>query len=466
MRFKLFSLNRRGGVMAPAAAVGALALLGMGGHTLSILADSSSRPAPVLVRQHPAPVEHAALPPEAHPRPGDIALGPFPPAFPPPGEVRPEFVGPAPEGHVMPVNPPPSGGGGGPAWSGAPLPALPPVGASGLLPPSAAPPMEPAAGAGAPQQAARPPVPAGNADLSSELPDERSMASARLANPSPQIREIPPQTAGRATPEQPVNLQVSGMRPGQATQPGENLAVKLSLSTDGYLALFRLDAAGQVTTVFQSPVPSRTFSAALSSGTEPGPAHLVALGSLSPLTGKEVAAALRSVTGMARSAGVTDAAWERLVGQGARLVGNERDPWQRHEWAVQVLQYTVAGIPQVGATTVTVERPAPAAAKPAPVTPTPSTVKPAPVAPQIPAPPPAAPTPPSVLPEAAKPEQPESPGEPKAPEEVSAEPFRTNGFGSLDDLAGDTEEEQILAADLPDEDEESGEDADEDSEVQ
>jgi hypothetical protein len=289
--------------------LGSTALLAIGGHTLTVLNGSSMRMAAarssgrVALVQPPAP---EALPPlagtpvgleESQPEaPSGELMGP-----PAPGRAPGRLAGRiGPMGPIDgPLNTSLTGGPvRGPIWSGAPLPRVG-EGAMGT---------EPLIAARPPGPQPVPAMPAGNSDISSEIPDAQKIMLSRLANPQPQtVQAVEPRKKAEASAEKPLALQLSIGRPRNGYQVGSTVTVRMSTSIDAFVALVRVDASGKSSTVFHSPGPSRHFTCALRAGPEAGRESLVAVASVHPLSGAEAQAIAAS-----GSAG----------------------HWQRYEWAV------------------------------------------------------------------------------------------------------------------------------------
>jgi hypothetical protein len=228
----------------------------------------------------------------------------------------------------------------GPIWNGEPLPQ---VGSPGLL-------IEAEAGA----------LPAAEAgpEASSELPDAGKLALARLANPTEAAPASPaahPGAGGPAaapapevSPEKPLTLRMAFQRPVKGYEPGASVTVKLTAAADAYVLVLGVDGTGRAVTLGKSAGPVRSFGIAFRAQAEPGPQYLVALASVHPLTGPDVAAALRGngpawlspVVTVAREAASPANAWAAAAGH-AQLLGGAARGWQRHEWTLAAGSFAV-----------------------------------------------------------------------------------------------------------------------------
>lgn len=315
----------------------------------------------LLASTQEAPVE--AMPP------GTVtAHGPQPPLLPPgyweqTRSTAPELVGPpapprqasadkpfpvggsaGPIGFIGPIPGPLSADAGagpvyGPGWDGKPLPnvvAGPPI------------PLEATDG--------KSPAPAAPADpASSELPDERTLALSRLANPQLEVRQAPQVKPATATAENPLTVQVA--LKGDGFRAGEPVTVRVTANMACYAALVLVNSAGKSSTVFQSPRPTKEFTCLLKAGPTPGAEYLLAVASTQPLSAAEMAPSLRAtpISFAAPRAPQTageapSAAWTLAVAHVDGLDGSSRK-LQRFEWSA-------------GAATFVTQSPAVAVGKP------------------------------------------------------------------------------------------------------
>jgi hypothetical protein len=135
-------------------------------------------------------------------------------------------------------------------------------------------------------------------------------------------------------------------RPGRGIQVGSFVPVRISATSDCYLALLRVDTDGKASTVFRSPGASQSFTCAVKAGPGAGPVYLVAVASSHPISGAEAANTLRSMGGgfptLTTAAGGADAgsAWSAALSQASALGGAAR-PWQRYEWAAATGSFLV-----------------------------------------------------------------------------------------------------------------------------
>lgn len=245
-------------------------------------------------------------------------------------------------GRLGPVDGPlsvslPGGEIGGPQWRGAPLPAVG-ARAAGSLPLTGDTPST---------DTPSPSGPTTNV-VSSELPDARTLELSRLANPEMQVRPQAPKPAAapQASQNAPLRMSMVVSRPSRGVSVGDFIPVRVSATTDCYLALLRVDTDGKATTAFRSPGASQSFTCAVKAGPGTGPIYLVAVGSTHPLSGAEAVAALRNQGGgfptLTTAAGGTDGstAWSAVLAQAGSLGGTPR-PWQRYEWAVSTGSFLV-----------------------------------------------------------------------------------------------------------------------------
>lgn len=226
----------------------------------------------------------------------------------------------------------------GPIWTGAPLPNV-----LGIGPLAHGAPQPPQSGAG-PRLAG----PASGGDVGSELPDADKLALARLANPA--LSGVKPavavQSPGGVTPEKPLYVHLSVARPARGYEPGATVAVRGSARTDAYFVLIGVDGQGNASTLFRSSSPARSFGFAVRAQSTPGPQYLVAIASVEPPTGGDVAAAMRAsgqgfaapAVALASGGAQPGAAWAAAVSQAAGLGGGAKG-WKRHEWSVSTTSF-------------------------------------------------------------------------------------------------------------------------------
>ena len=176
-----------------------------------------------------------------------------------------------------------------------------------------------------------------NSDISSELPDEKTVALSRLANPEMQVRTTNPAKTDEVTAEKPLALRVS--LKANTYRPGEAVAARVSSNAACYAALIRVDSAGKATTVFQTSRPGKDFTCLLKAGPGAGPEYLLAVASTQPLTAADVAAALRGGGGGFTAVKTTveggvapAAAWTQAVALVDSLDGGQRK-LARFEWS-------------------------------------------------------------------------------------------------------------------------------------
>ncbi len=262
----------------------------------------------------------------------------------------------------------------GPIYRGAPLPNT-----GGLVPlPGEYETFEP-----------KPETPVG--DLSSEIPDQRAIALSRLANPDPltgttATAEKPGSPAAATAPQTPLTLRLYAVKPRAGFRAGDDVALRLSDSAASYAAVIRDDATGKASVAFKSPGPSTSFGCLVKTGPTAGSEYYVAVASVKPLNGTDVAQALRTVGMTYASAAPSGdgglqpiAAWNSAVlyASGAfpaAPAGAGR--WQRSEFAVTGASVAVRAAQSVAST----KKPA-AATKTAATAPAPK-----PAAPAAPAP--------------------------------------------------------------------------------
>jgi hypothetical protein len=181
-------------------------------------------------------------------------------------------------------------------------------------------------------------------NASSELPDERTLALSRLANPALQVRTGPQAAKPEVSVDKPMGVRLSLNRPAAGYEAGSTVAVRVSASAPCYAVLIRVDANGRATTVLRSSRLARGFTVALKAGPSAGPEYLVALASAVPIGGAEAAAILRaSGQGFAAVPAVDGGAspgnaWSTAVGHVSGLGGSGRQP-QRFEWAVDTASF-------------------------------------------------------------------------------------------------------------------------------
>lgn len=332
----------RRSLAGPLAGLGALLILGAGGITLASRSVSEPPAAPVtpptLMPIGTEPTV-AAAPEMGPPRPASLdRVGP-------PAPIRvasaavPAAPRTAPRGSIGflgrvegPLNTalPDEGALLGPEWARKPLPNV----LMGPLPPQRT--------ATAPVK----PTPAGplpGSDISSELPDERTVALSRLANPELQVRTATPAKADEVSAEKPLSLHVAIK--GINYRLGEPVTARVSANAACYAALIRVDAAGKATTVFQTSRPSKEFTCLLKAGPNSGSEYLLAVASVQPLTAADVAAALRGGGGGFASVKTTveggiapAAAWSQAVALVDSLDGGQRK-LQRFEWSADTTTF-------------------------------------------------------------------------------------------------------------------------------
>lgn len=241
------------------------------------------------------------------------------------GKLFPRTGGAGPIGYLGPIAGPlnADAGGGpvfGPGWDRKPLPNIvagPPI-PTGLLSP-------------------KPPVTAAPSDpTSSELPDEKTVALSRLANPQLEVRQVAPAKAETATAENPLSVQIS--LKDDDFRAGEPVTVRVSANLACYTALVLVDSAGKSSTVFQSTRPARQFTCLLKAGPTPGAEYLLAVASMQPLGSAEVAVSLRaagagfSAPRVSQAAGeAPTAAWTLAVAHVDGLDGAAKK-LERFEW--------------------------------------------------------------------------------------------------------------------------------------
>lgn len=237
----------------------------------------------------------------------------------------------------------------GPIWGGEPLPA---VGAPVVV-------IEP--------ESTLELADTGGAAASSELPDPRKLELARLANPAlaaaapaPSAVTPPPPaaepTAPAVTAEHPLTVRLTFPRPPRGHDPGATVPVRVVCNVDAHVVVFGVDGAGRAATLGRSAAPVRSFGVALRAQAEPGPHYLVAVAAVHPLTGTDVAAALRGngtgwlspVATVANEAAGPVAAWG-TVAQHAQGLGGSARGWKRHEWALSAASFAVRSAPRIAA---------------------------------------------------------------------------------------------------------------------
>jgi hypothetical protein len=256
----------------------------------------------------------------------------------------------------------------GPMYRGAPLPGI------GSLGPIFDAPAADSTRPGAPE-ASGPPAPGG--DVGSELPDPQKLAMARLANPSQTpIRIVPrsqPET-GVVSAEKPLGVSLIVRRPAKGYEPGASVPFRIAATADAHLILIGVDGEGRASVVFRSPGPARSVSSQMRAQGPSGPQYLLAFASVNPLTGADVAAALRAhgvgfispMVTVANQEAQPGAAWSAATGLASGLGGGSKG-WPRYEWALSAVSFATVAPPKV-------------AAKPSPDKPAPDKVpeKPAP----------------------------------------------------------------------------------------
>lgn len=326
---------------------GWLLLLGAGGSLLASHLEPERAPLP------PGTVtasgtEIPMLPPGyweqtrmAETRPGAEFVGP--PAPPRPAEKPTTGAGPI--GYLGPIEGPlnaavAAGPVLGPGWEHTPLP--------NVLP---GPPVPPGlAGAPPPAPAAAPPDP-----TSSELPDEKTVALSRLANPELQVRPAAPVKAEAASPERPLTVRLTVS--DKQHKAGEPVTVRVTANLACYGALLLVNAEGKSSTVFQALRPTREYTCLLKAGPSPGTEYLLAVASAQPLSAADLASVVRPNDEFS-----APAAWATAVSHLDGIDGSGKTP-QRFEWALDTATF-VTSAEVVAAKPKTPETP-PAAPKPA-----------------------------------------------------------------------------------------------------
>lgn len=302
----------------------ALAVLAMGGHTLSVLREHAGvTPAPQAASPG-FPAGGLTTPTEiAPPIVSAVELPATSVAEPeskPPETALPGGLGP-----LGPITGPLNTELGeadavvGPTWDRKPLPGL----------------------AGAQTGAVVPAAPGSGDELSSEIPDQRLVELSRLANPPAESGKPVTRAPGKATAENPLTLKLDLGRAAAGCRAGEAVTVRLSANLDCYLAVIRVDATG-TPAMFRSPAPSRSFACVLRAGPELGSEYLLAVGSVQPLSGSSLAAALResgitfAAPQPASEGGLSPGnAWTAVVNYAAALPGTSK-AWARHDWAAAI----------------------------------------------------------------------------------------------------------------------------------
>jgi hypothetical protein len=226
-------------------------------------------------------------------------------------------------------------------------------------------------------------------DLSSEIPDLRSVALSRLANPDATTgasggASKPSKGVATTAPQGQLTLQLSAVRPRSGFRAGDDVAIRLAASAASYAAVIRVDATGKAAVAFKSPGPSTTFGCVIQTGPTAGSEYYVAIASVKPLNGADVAAALRSV-GMTYSSAAPSpegglqpaAAWNSAVLFAAGAfpgapAGAAR--WQRNEFAVTGASVAV----RTSQAVATAKKPAPGPAKSTSAAPAPKPASPTP----------------------------------------------------------------------------------------
>jgi hypothetical protein len=353
--------------VGPLAGLGALLVLGAGGITVasrnvpehSESARAVPEPAPM---GPPRELAFALAPEMGPPRPASLDLVGPPAPLRMAGAAGPGLSQPGPRGSIGfigrvegPLNTALPEGGVlvGPVWERKPLPSI----LVGPVPPSRTP------GSGA---AGGPDGPVPGSDISSELPDERTVALSRLAHPELQVRTTNPAKADEVSAEKPLSLHVAIK--GSSYRTGEPVTARVSANAACYAALVRVDASGKATTVFQTARPSKDFTCLLKAGPGAGPEYLLAVASVQPLTAADLAAALRgagsgftAVKSPVEGGLAPAAAWSQAVALVDTLDGGQRK-LQRFEWssdtttfvtqtAVQIAERPKARTPEPKGTT-------------------------------------------------------------------------------------------------------------------
>jgi hypothetical protein len=180
-------------------------------------------------------------------------------------------------------------------------------------------------------------------DVSSELPDERTVALSRLANPEMQVRTTAPAKVDEVTAEKPLALRVA--LKASSFHTGDAVTARVSSNAACYAALIRVDAAGKATTVFQTTRPGKDFTCLLKAGPGAGSEYLLAVASTQPLTAADVAAALRGGGGGFTAVKATveggvapAAAWTQAVALVDSLDGGQRK-LARFEWSADTATF-------------------------------------------------------------------------------------------------------------------------------
>ena len=113
---------------------------------------------------------------------------------------------------------------------------------------------------------------------------------------------------------------------------GEAVTAHVTANSECYAALILVDAAGKASTLFKSPTPTRSFSILVKAGPSAGSEYLLAVASIHPLSGSDVAAALNggsafpAVTSAVEGSVQPAVAWGAAVAQAATLTGAPQHP--------------------------------------------------------------------------------------------------------------------------------------------
>ncbi len=340
--------HRRGAELREIGTAGVIALaLVLFGFTAAVLGRFVS----------PRPTMTAASPVEAEParRDESVLPTPEPPDPPTPAEVRAAvdgtqlaealgrtgtaggigFIGPI----AGPLNASvPNGPVGGPEWSRSPLP-----NAAGRIA------FEIGEGAA---------LESPDRGLDSELPDPKRIALSRLANPSSsdaRPTEAPagsPAVQARVSPERPLGLKLAVSRPARGYRGGDSVSARITATAPGYLALIRVDSAGKATIEFRSPIPSREAVCSLRLSEAGGGEYLLAVATVKPWNGSELAAAVRGTDhgfsiapGILNASAAAASAWTQALAVIPSL-GASGPTAQRFEWAAATQSLGVRAVPQ------------------------------------------------------------------------------------------------------------------------
>jgi hypothetical protein len=182
----------------------------------------------------------------------------------------------------------------------------------------------------APNRAATAALPP-RSDLSSELPDPRTIALSRLAHPDLEVRKSDASRSVAVSAENPLNLHLvlGGKRDPRV---GEAVTAHVTANAECYAALILVDAAGKASTLFKTPAPTRSFSILVKAGPSAGSEYLLAVASVHPLSGSDITAALNGGSAFPAVAAAVEGsvqpavAWGAAVAQAATLAGAPQHP--------------------------------------------------------------------------------------------------------------------------------------------